>query len=296
MLNRTLALCDEMYQSDPPNRDRTRKLHYQLLAMLAFLDDKTALAELDDARQGNMRDIAILGRHAWYLAQWWKNVEDEKKSAALLDELEKLATANPLDDDLAALLIQLQQEGTADDAQLHRLETIITAHLRGPLALKFTAEIKLAEKRRSLLGKPLLISAPTLKGQPFTSKSLLGHLVLVHFGISSLGPWEQEHNLLLQQYAKLQDQDIQVITILCDEKQEDVDQYVQRHRAIPWPVLRDPTRPANLAALYGIEQFPQALLLAPDGTVKQVDVNLHDPQALANLLTSLATTRPTTRP
>lgn len=291
LLKRALDITDEMYQSDASTRARSRQLHYHLLSILAFLDDRDALLELSDARQSNHREVAALGRHYWYLAQWWRNAEDPKASAALLDELERLAIESPTDDDLATLLAQIRQEGTANDAQLHRVESIIIKRLRGPFAQIVIAELQAAEKRRSLQGKPLLISAPTLAGKPFSTQSLQGHPVIVHFGVTACGPWEQEHNQLLQQFEKLQASGVRIVTILCDPNRDTIDLYIQRHREVPWPMLRDPASPANFAAQYGIEQFPVTLILSADGTVQQTDANLNDPKTMETLLNPPATTQ-----
>ena len=295
LLRQSVVLADEMYHSDPAARERSRKLHYQMLAVMTLLGDPDAQAELDDARQSNRKDIALLGRHAWYLAQWWSNVEDPTRSAKVLDEIEQLAIAAPKDDDLTIILLQMREEGTAGKSQDQRMQAIITGRLQGPMAHHVTGQFKAAEKRRSLIDKPLVIAGATLDGKPFSTTSLRGKRVIVHFGATWCGPWQQEHNALLQQFAAVSDR-LAIVTVLCDKPDQDVEIYQQRHKEIPWPVLRDRTNPLAFAAEFGVEDLPTTIIIGPDGTVEQVDVtpNLKLLQALlAQSEISPTTTRAT---
>lgn len=278
LLRQALSLTDELYQVDPGTRERTRKMHYHLLAIMAFLGDGDAVAELSDARQSNHKEVARAGRHAWYLSQWWSNAEDPKRSAELLDELEGLAKESPDDDDLTNLLVQIREEGTATAEQSRRIEGIIGRHLRGPFAQRVVSQLKAAEKRRGLVGKPLVLAATTLAGKAFTTEALKGKTILVHFGATWCIPWEQEHNRLLEYYPDVDGRYLAIVTVLCDNKRADLETYLQRHKDIPWTVIRDgetegqPQRPGDFAAQYGVEDFPTTMVIGPDGRVQEVDV------------------------
>jgi hypothetical protein len=290
LLRQAIGIMDEMYAVGPATKADARKNHYHLLAILAFLDDKKAIAELDDARESNNREVARFGRHAWYLTQWWRNADDEKRSSEVLSELETLAKENPNDDDITSLLVQIREEGTVNPEQTKRIESIITEHLRGPFALKVIDQLKAADKRKTLLGKPLTLTCPTLAGKPFTTASLKGKSILVHFGMTTCIPWEEEQTRLLQIYQTVDPRKLEFVTVLCDTKQEDVQQYLDRHTDIPWPVLRDKEQPELFAAQYGIEDFPTTLVIGPDGIVEQVDVT--PSQRLIDALTAAPATAP----
>lgn len=298
-LKRALAITDELYQVDSASRAQTRQTHYHLLAILAYLDDADALAELDDARQSNHKEVALLGRHAWYLAQWWRNAADPAKSATLLDELEALAKQKPTDDDLTSLLVQIREEGTSGKEQTARIEAIIRDHLRGPAALRVIDQLKASDKRKTLLGKPLVIDGTTLQGKRFSSASFKGKYVVVHFGATWCGPWEQEHNRLMELYPDLDTTRVALVTVLCDLKPQAMADYRACHKEIPWPTLWEaptadsPRRPISFAAEYGVEDLPTTLVIAPNGICELVDVT-PSPKLLEILQTPvLPTTGPT---
>ena len=270
LLRQAISLNGELYHTSPDAQPAARRNHYQYLSILALLDDKAAIAELDEARQSNVRDISNQARQAWFVSRWWKSNGDDTVAAGLLDELEQLARQAPADDSIAATLLSFQQEGSATPEQNLRITQIITKHLTGPLASAAIEQFKSAAKRASLVGKPLLISGTTLEGKAFSTQSLKGKAILVHFGATWCGPWQVQHNLMLQtQWPS----DVAVVTILCDEEEGPLRQYWEQHRTPAWPVLWSKEDPTGFAAQYGVEQLPTTILIDSSGKVLATDID-----------------------
>ena len=169
LLRKALALTIEMFHANPtlPTvRSAARQHYFHILAIMAFLGDQPSIISLDDLRQHTTPENAPFARHAWYLTRWWPCLNRPAEAQKVLDELQALAIANPADDDLASLLLQMREDLPPKSPLAPQIESIITTRLTGPLALAAIDRFRFAEKRRSLLGKPLLAKAPTIAGQP----------------------------------------------------------------------------------------------------------------------------------
>lgn len=277
LLRKSLALTVEMFHADPsPSvRASARQHYFHILAIMAFLGDEPSITSLDSLRRDTTAENAPFARHAWYLTRWWPCLYRPADAHKVLDELQALAVANPTDDDLTSLFLQMREDLPPRSSLAPEIETIITSHLTGPLARVAQNQFRFAEKRHSLLGKPLLVKAPALSGQPFTSKSLMGQTVLLHFGITTSLQWQTQHNALLQQADSLPAK-VAIVTILCDDSDDAVRTYLAQHKPIPWTAIRDTDDPSGFAAQYGVDQFPTTIILGPDGIVSAVDVTPDD--------------------
>lgn len=281
LLRRAISLNAEIYQVVPQARSECRQKHYQFLAVLSLLNDPAAISELDDARESNVREIATFGRQAWYRSRWWKSVGHPEAADALLTEIESLAKTSPEDDQLAGILLGFREDGLVSPAQDKRIRQII-GQMAGPMARAAADQLKAADKRASLIGKPLLIAAQTVDGKAFTTQSLAGRPILIHFGRATSEQWQEQHNVLLQATRPA---DLAIVTVFCDDNASDLRNYIARHREIPWPALWPKENPAGFAAQYGIEQLPNCILIGPDGKVIATDI-LPTEETLAALIPS----------
>lgn len=270
-LRKGMALSRELYRSDVALRTVAVQRYYHLLAIAAFLGDHPAIVELDNARRGSNPQNAAFARHAWYLTRWWPRLKRPADASRILDELQPQAAATPADDGLASLLLQMREDLPADSPLRPEIETLITAHLRGPLAQAAITQFRFAEKRRSLLRKPLSLQAQTLSRKPFSTRALAGQTVLLHFGQTTSPEWEKQHHAFLELQSTLPPK-VVFVTVLCDESAEAVTTYLAGRKEIPWTVVRDPDSPADFAAQYGVDQFPTSIVIGPDGMVMAVDI------------------------
>jgi len=278
LLRKSLALTIEMFHANstlPAVRSAARQHYFHILAIMAFLGDHPSIISLDDYRRHTTPENAPFARHAWYLTRWWPRLNRPAEAQKVLDELQALAIANRTDDDLASLLLQMREDLPPMSPLAPQIESIITTHLTGPLALAAHDQFRFAEKRRSLLGKPLLVKAPTIAGQPFSTQSLAGQTLIVHFGLTTSPQWQTQHNALLQSFADLP-ANVAIVTILCDSSDDAVRTYLAQHKPIPWTVIREASDPSAFAAQYGVVEFPATIIISRDGIVRAVDVTPDD--------------------
>ena len=270
LLWRGVHLADEMAVADPVSREDSLRLRFHFLAILSFLDDPAALRELAAARESNRRQTAMLGRDAMFLAQWWKSGDDPKAQNRVLDDITALAKLNPTDDDLTHLLAFLRDEGAADDSITRRIEKIIMAELRGPVAQKLGEQFNIDAKLRSMVDKPLVVSGLSLDGKAFTTASLTGKVIIVDFGATWCQPWRDQLAELRKLYLDRAGRGLAIVTVLCDKNAQDVSEFLERE-PIAWFTVRNPKNPVGLAAQYGVELFPTIFLIDRKGLLRHVD-------------------------
>lgn len=270
LLWRGVRLADEMAVADPVSRQDSLRLRFHFLAILSFLDDPAAGRELATAKESNRRQTAMLGRDAMVLAQWWKSGDDPKAQNRVLDEIASLAKLNPTDDDLTHLLAFLRDEGAADDSIARRIENIIMADLRGPVAQKLGEQFNIHAKLRSMVDKPLVVSGVGLDGKAFTTVSLTGKVIIVDFGATWNQPWRNQLAELRKLYLDRAGRGLAIVTVLCDKNAQNVRDFLERE-PIAWPTVRDPENPVGLAAQYGVELFPTIFLIDRKGVLRHVD-------------------------
>ena len=270
LLWRGVHLADEMAVADPVSREDSLRLRFHFLAILSFLDDPAAVRELATARESNRRQTAMLGRDAMFLAQWWKSGDDPKAQNRVLDDIASLAKLNPTDDDLTHLLAFLRDEGAADDSITRRIENIIMAELRGPVAQKLGEQFNIHAKLRSMVDKPLVVSGLGLDGKAFTTVSLTGKVIIVDFGATWCQPWREQLAELRKLYLDRAGRGLAIVTVLCDKNAQDVSEFLERE-PIAWPTVRNPKNPEGLAAQYGVELFPTIFLIDRKGLLRHVD-------------------------
>lgn len=270
LLWRGVHLAGEMAVAQPASREDSLRLRFHFLAILSFLDDPAAVKELAAAKDSNLRQTAMLGRDASLLAQWWKCGDDPKSQGHILDDVAALAKETPTDDDLTHLLAFLRDEGAADDATVRRIEGIIASDLHGPVAQQLAEQFKIHAKLRAMLDKPLVVSGPSLGGQPVTTATLAGKVIVVDFGATWAQPWTEQLAELRKLQTDRAGRGLTIVTVLCDENAQNVKDYLARD-PIAWPIIRDPDNPVAFATQYGVELFPTVFLIDRKGILRHVD-------------------------
>jgi thiol-disulfide isomerase/thioredoxin len=111
------------------------------------------------------------------------------------------------------------------------------------------------------------VAGYTLAGQPYSLPAHPGKPVLVHFWATWCGVCLAEQGAIS---AIAQNKDVNLITIAMQSGQSsDVSRYVQQHH-IDFPVIND--EDGALSQRWGVNAVPANFVIAPDGTIRFVEV------------------------
>ncbi len=124
-----------------------------------------------------------------------------------------------------------------------------------------------ALRRLDAVGKPLLISGPSLAGQPVRTSDFAGKNLVVIFWMSVAEPDRRELADLVDILKKVKDKNVDVLTINLDIDKPVVEDYL-RANSLSWPVIFEPGGlDSRLGTEFGIVATPTIFLLDPQGKV-----------------------------
>lgn len=141
ILNRFEGLMQEFAQLHPERKQEIEIRRYQLLAMKALLGDNNAEASLKQAAESKDEKIATAGKSALLTVDWVRTDQDPAGQSKVLDRTAELAKANPTDPNVAMLLVQYVQFGSASAENHGRAIKIINEDLKGPVADQIRAQL-----------------------------------------------------------------------------------------------------------------------------------------------------------
>lgn len=130
-----------------------------------------------------------------------------------------------------------------------------------------------AERRAALRGKPLVLEGKLLTGKPFSTDSLKGKVILVHFWASwcpacreSLPQVKEVRNM----YGK---KGLMVVGVCCDREVPALRKFLAQNPDVNWPQLFDTAKPGwhELARQHGIDVIPAMFLIDRKGIVRSVN-------------------------
>ncbi|MDM8007401.1 MAG: TlpA disulfide reductase family protein [Phycisphaerae bacterium] len=130
-----------------------------------------------------------------------------------------------------------------------------------------------AERRAALKGKPLVLAGELLTGKPFSTDSLKGKVILVHFWAS----WCPSCRKSLPAVKEIQDnygtKGLVVVGVCCDREVGALRKFLAQNRDVNWPQLFDTAKPGwhELADQCGVDAIPAIFVIDRKGVVKSVN-------------------------
>jgi thiol-disulfide isomerase/thioredoxin/uncharacterized membrane protein YphA (DoxX/SURF4 family) len=139
------------------------------------------------------------------------------------------------------------------------------------LQLDWLHDVNALEGRR-LEGQPAVLTGRTLSGQPFSTASWKGKVILVDFWATWCGPCIRKIPEISQIYRKYHAQGLEVLGISNDTRASDLEAFLASQgngNGLPWPQLFEPGSYCHpLAKLYGVERFPTVFLIDRRGILR----------------------------
>ena len=111
-------------------------------------------------------------------------------------------------------------------------------------------------------------SETDLNDQPLSVASLKGKVVLVDFWATWCPPCRAELPNVIKTYQKHHSEGFEIIGVSLDSDRAKLDAFLKQQDGMTWPQYFDGQGWGNkLAAKYGVEAIPFALLIGPDGKI-----------------------------
>jgi thiol-disulfide isomerase/thioredoxin len=288
VVKRMIAALGEVAQAQPDAKDQIADAKLEFLTILSVFGDADSAAALDtlakDAGPQSMQAKANV-----QLVSFWKNPKDEAAQLKVLDEVQKLAKANPKEDAIGQTLMKMANMGAASKAVSERAENIITGDLTGEFAQQVGPQIASQRKLRNAVGKPVELAGTQVDGTAFSTKDWKGKVILVDFWATWCLPCREELPRVKRAYIDHHAKGLEILGVSCDIKAEELKDFLGRNKDMPWPQLfdgkgteEDPMHP--LAKQWGINRIPTMFLIDKKGILRSVEARKDFEEEIPKLL------------
>ena len=272
LLKEVVAGLDALVAAQPNMKDRVTGTRTSYEALLVVFGDAETQARLEAAAAGQGDDAAT-AKGTLLEAQWQLAEKDAAKQAAVVDQLEPLAKANPTSVPLTLLAYNASETAVAP-ASADRLRAVIGG-MKNDAASQINEMIGAQAKLKHPEGKSLAIAGTTIDGKPFSTESMKGKVILVDFWATWCPPCVAEVPAIKKVYAEYHDKGLEVLGVSSDQTAAAVKKFAALEET-PWPQLFDAEAAAArkwhpLTNEYGINGLPAMFLIDKKGIVRSVD-------------------------
>jgi len=271
--HKAIELAQQLAAVQPSADSFAQHVTRRFTAELAALGDVPTQAKIEKDSTSSDTTTAALAKAMHLHARWLKTDADSPDRAAILNDAERLAKADPSNDALADTLQDMRM-GRLKTAQHERINSIIKEALpETKVAASIREGEEAARRFAELEGKPLTIAGLAFDGQQLSTEQWKGKVVLVDFWATWCGPCLAELPRVKKAYADFHDKGLEVLGVSCDERGQDLTSFLEKNPDMPWPQLFDPSRPGwhELARIYGVRGIPTMFLIDKQGVVRSVN-------------------------
>jgi thiol-disulfide isomerase/thioredoxin len=260
----------------------------EFLTILTLLGDAASGAELE--RLANEKGPqAVDAQASRQLVAFWKDPKDEAAQFKVLDEVRKLAQANPTSEQVGQTVMKMANMGPASKAVTERAEDIILADLKGEFADQVGSQIKGLRKMRESMGKPVELAGTQLDGTALSTKNWKGKVILVDFWATWCQPCMEELPRVKRMYIEHHAKGLEILGVSCDTEAEEVKGFLAKNKDVQWPQLFDVKQNPKLewnplAKDWGITSIPTMFLIDRKGVLRSVEAGKDYEEQIPKLL------------
>jgi len=257
--------------------DRRAKFDKSLVGSSAW-HEVIAAALGNDPIKANLTTAAQRGDHGAKIQLAGSKVivaADAPQRKAAIDELTKLlGTEDVTPPEAAPALMAVGYAGALSKEEIKQISDAVVKlrdkTLRNALD---RATMSPAERRAALRGKPLVLEGKLLTGKPFSTDSLEGKVILVHFWASWCPACRESIPAVKEIRDKHGKDGLVVIGVCCDREVAALRKFLAQNRDVNWAQLFDTAKPGwhELARQHGIEGIPAMFLIDKKGIVRSVN-------------------------
>jgi len=271
--------------NDPQAKMISEQNGPQLNSMLVMFGDKDARKHLEDQAKGSDKDTAIKANGALMTADWVLAANDEAAQQKIADQAVKLAKDNPNDEYVTGVLASMSQLGASSSKLTSQLQDA-AGDMKTQTASTIKEQASADKKLRSMENKPLVIAGVRNDGSQFSTADWKGKVILVDFWATWCGPCRAELPRVKKAYADFHAKGLEVLGVSCDNSGQDLDQFLQQNKDMPWPQLFDAKQPGwhPLAKDYGIMGIPTMFLIDKKGVLRTVTARENFEEMIPKLL------------
>jgi len=273
-LKKIIDLFDELGRLDPEQKKELRGPRIEFLMVESVFGNKNAQAELESEAKVEGAP-GLEARLSLQLAEYWRNAKDEAVQNKALDEVQKLAQANPTDDSVLKTLMKMANVGPATPKVAERAEKIVVSDLKGERAAMAAVEINGRYKLKESVGKPVELTGQTLDGKTFSTKDWKGKVILVDFWATWCAPCVKALPRVKKMYIDYHAKGLEIVGVTCDSEVERLQVFLDKNKDMPWPQLFDAKESPKLdfspvAKAWGVERLPTMFLIDRNGVLQSV--------------------------
>jgi thiol-disulfide isomerase/thioredoxin len=284
VMNRMLALYQEMLQIEPGRKSEVEPARLRVLSLLCLFGDAEAPARLKDAEAAGSPSAQL----AQLMVEWWKAFGDQDAQLKLAGQIKPIAAAHPDDPGVLYQIVTMIRQGASSVAAREPLEQIVLHDLRGEGARQVGEQIAAQMKLRGMEGKPLTIAGQTLDGdKPFSTDEWKGRVIVVYFWATWCEPCKRELPELQDLYNRQHGRGLEIVGVSNDSP-GDLKSFLAANKEIIWPQLPKKGPPGfhDLALKFQIDAcgIPARFVIDRKGILRSVDPYENLEQRVTSLL------------
>jgi peroxiredoxin len=290
VMRRMAVLTQQLGQAAPPLKANMDQATQEVNGMMAILGDAAAQATLDkQALQTNINQDERASAQAWLFAiAWSKAMKDPRAQEKILTDYTALAKANA-PNEMLAQVASLFCDYSATPALGAQAEDMVIKVLTSPKARELGTTIGRRRTRQGMEGKPLVVTALTHDGKPFSTVPWKGKVVLVEFWATWCAPCMADLPKIKKAYADFHDKGLEIVGVSSDHDLENFKKFLADNKDMPWPQLVDPVAAAAqdlhpFIQKYGLEGVPSMFLIDKKGNCRWIKPNENPEDVIKKLL------------
>lgn len=242
-----------------------------LLGVMVLLGDPMAEQDLVKISENKANpDQSLKATLSRLTGLWWRSHSEPAGQETIIEELQKMATADPSNDTLFHTLQSLAGFGAANEVISFKLENVIKATC--------TSQSAILWKARPRVGDVVEFHGTAMDGTPIDTKTMKGKVVVLSFWATYCRYSRAELPSLAELNAKDKDRGLVLVGVMADDNAEELANFKKDNTNVTWPnvAVTHEWRDAH----WGIDGIPEKCIIGRDGRVA-APIQSYSPEDLA---------------